>query len=304
MGVTVLGPQRRPTLDRAVRALADDGPFATVTAGWREREPDDAELDALLGGRSVNLGLYGRWLDVVERDEEYAVAELEHRAVLEELQALYALQLESAMRAVSAVGGRAVDRPRATAAALTDAEDVVRLVDSHHLARVRDAHLRFYQAWRLEEREVIVGHREALRRVLEQTPVLVVAGGHVGVLVQLLHLFHLGPHLPATVVAWSAGAMALTERVVLFHDLAAQGAALDEVYGEGLGLVGSVVLLPDARRRLRLDDAGRMAVLARRFAPARCVLLDDGARLDLPAAGPLPPGTRVVEPDGSLAVLA
>ena len=42
------------------------GPFATVTAGWEEREPDDGELDQLLGGRSVNLRLYARWNEVLE----------------------------------------------------------------------------------------------------------------------------------------------------------------------------------------------------------------------------------------------
>lgn len=303
MGVTVLGPQRRPTLDRVVRSLELPGPFATVTAGWREREPDDAELDALLGGQSVNLGLYGRWLDVVERDREYAVAELEHRAVLEELQALYVLQLDSALAAVRALSARTGDRPRATTAALADAEGVVRLVDEHHLARIRAAHGDFHAAWQLEEREVVREHRDALRRILPQTAALVVAGGHVGVLVQLLHLFHVAPLVPASVVAWSAGAMALTERVVLFHDLAAQGAASDEVYEQGLGIVPSAVLLPHARRRLRTEDPLRMAVLARRFTPSRCVVLDDGVRLDLGADGSLPAGARVVSPDGTVAAL-
>lgn len=302
--VTVLGPQRRPTLDRAVRALGLEGPFAAVTAGWRDREPDDAELDAQLGGRSANLHLYRRWLEVVERDPEYAVAEREHRAVLEELQTLYGMQLDAALQAVHAVAARVVDRPRAQTAALADAEDLLRVVDEHHLARVREAHGDFYAAWRLEERDAIAGHREALRGLLAQTPVLVVAGGHVGVLVQLLHLFHLAPHLPPTVVAWSAGAMALTDRVVLFHDAAAQGAGHDEVWDEGLGLVPSTVLLPHARRRLRTDDPARMGLLARRFAPARCVVLDDGVRVELGADGALPPGARVVSTDGTVEELA
>jgi hypothetical protein len=51
--VILLGPQRRPTVDSVVRSLASAGPFVTVTAGWQEREPDDGELSALLGGRDV-----------------------------------------------------------------------------------------------------------------------------------------------------------------------------------------------------------------------------------------------------------
>ena len=58
MRVVLLGPQRRPTLDSVVRSLGSGGPWATVTAGWQEREPDDGELASLLGGAgSVNLGL-------------------------------------------------------------------------------------------------------------------------------------------------------------------------------------------------------------------------------------------------------
>jgi len=49
----LLGPQRRPTLDGMVRSLGLPGPFATVTAGWQEREPDDGELRALLDGHVV-----------------------------------------------------------------------------------------------------------------------------------------------------------------------------------------------------------------------------------------------------------
>ncbi|MGH8892154.1 MAG: hypothetical protein ACRDWY_02430 [Actinomycetes bacterium] len=303
MRVTVLGPQRRPTLDQVVRALDVTGQIVTVTAGWQERERDDAELQALLGGRGVNLGLYARWLDVLERDREYATAEAEHRAVLDELQQLYIGQLDHALRAMYTVLQRAGGRPRTTEAATVDALAVVRLVDRNHHARVRAAHQAFYGAWRPEERPVVAEHRDEVRQVLAPTAGLVVAGGHVGVLVRVLHLFHVAPVIPATVVAWSAGAMALTDTVVLFHDLAPQRPAHAEIYDDGLGLIGGVVLLPHARRRLRVDDRTRMSVLARRFAPARCVVLDDGVRHDLTSGGELPQGTRVVDEDGRIAAL-
>ena len=72
--------------------------------------------------------------------------------------------------------------------------------------------------------------------------------------------------------------MALTERVVLFHDRAPQGPAHAEIYDDGLGLIAGAVLLPHARRRLRIDDLTRMSALASRLAPALCVVLDDGTR--------------------------
>jgi hypothetical protein len=301
--VTVLGPQRRPTVDQVVVGMDRNAVLATVTAGWQEREPDDGEMRDLLGGRSVNLGLYGRWLDVQERDREFAMAGREHQAILDELQRLYVVQVDSALRAVYEVARRSGDRPRTREAALADAQDVVRVVDDNHMKRVRAAHEDFYGVWRPEERHIIVEHRDAVRRVLEQATGLVVAGGHVGVLLRVMHLFRVAPSVPGTVVAWSAGAMALTERVVLFHDRVPQGPAHSEVYDDGLGLVRGLVLLPHARRRLYVGDRTRMSVLARRFAPATCVVLDDGVRVDLGPDGALPPGARVVAPDGTIVEL-
>ena len=103
---TLLGPQRRPTLDRVLSSLDVGGPVAVVNAGWQERESDDAELDALTGGRSVNLRLHARWMDVLLRDPEYADAEREHRLMLDELRQLYLVRLASALQAVSTVAQR------------------------------------------------------------------------------------------------------------------------------------------------------------------------------------------------------
>lgn len=122
----------------------------------------------------------------------------------------------------------------------------------------------------------------------------------MGALLNCLHLFHVAPHLPAHLIAWSAGAMSLTERVVLYHDRAPQGPAPDEIYADGLSVIRGMVLLPHARRRLRVDDPVRMAALAHRFAPASCVVLDDGVRLDLTADGGLPAGARVIDTSGHI----
>jgi hypothetical protein len=132
---------------------------------------------------------------------------------------------------------------------------------------------------------------------------VVVAGGHVGVLADVLHLFNVAASLPSAVIAWSAGAMALAERIVLFHDRSAHGPGHPESYGSGLSAFRNVVPLPHARARLLLDDAPRMAVFARRFAPARCVLLENGTRIDTGSDGSCPPGTRVLAGDGRVTTL-
>jgi len=296
--VTLLGPQRRPSVQHVVRDLDPQGPVAAVTAGWQERESDDAELDELLGGRMVNLTLHARWLDVHESDREYAHAEREHDAVLADLRNLYIGQLDHVLRAAYEVAHSKEGHPRWREAALSDALEVVRLIDEQHLARVRAAQHTFYAAWSPQDRPVVSAHRDEVQRILQQSQAVVVAGGHVGELIRVLHLFHVEPHLPPVVIAWSAGAMALSDRVVLFHDFVPHGVAQTEVFGEGLGVVPGLVPLPHLRRRLRADDQVRMSVLARRFAPTQCLVLDDGVRVALSPEGRLPADARVLSEDG------
>jgi hypothetical protein len=310
--IILLGPQRRPTVDAAARSLclsrAPDRPVATVTAGWREREPDDVELTAAVGGGAVNLGLYRRWRDVQDRDPEYAAAERALAGRLAELQDLYLLRLDYAMQAVYAVQRRSAD-------AVEDALAAVRELDAAHLRRVNQARREFFERLPPHDRPVIAEHRAEVSAVLGDAAALVVAGGHVGVLAEVLHLFNIAAALHSTagrsaVIAWSAGAMALTDRIVLFHDRAPLGPGHPEVYGSGLSLLRDVVLLPHARARLRLDDAPRMAVFARRFGPAQCVLLESGTRIDLAdggSGGPgggWPAGVRAIGEDGHVTARA
>jgi hypothetical protein len=303
--VILLGPQRRPTVDGVVRSLGlggPNGPIATVTAGWQEREPDDRLLSTLLGGHDVNLGLYRRWLDVQDRDPEYAAGERRLAGVLSELEDTYLLRLDYALRAVYALQRRA-GTDQDDGDAVTDAIAAVRELDTAHLHQVASARGEFFELLRPHDRPVIAEHRAAVAGVLGEASALVLAGGHVGVLAGVLHLFNVAAAPLAQVIAWSAGAMALADRIVLFHDRSPQGPGHPEVYGAGLSLLREVVLLPHARARLLLDDTQRMAVFARRFAPARCILLETGTRVDVGGDGAWPPGTRVLAEDGHVTTL-
>jgi len=295
--VTLLGPQRRPTLDTVAASLRLAGPIATITAGWQEREPDDGALSERLGSRDVNLSLYSRWLDVQDRSPDFAAAERRLRGVLEEVQEIYLLRLDHALQAVYAVQRRS-GHDRLRADALAEAVAAVRELDAAHLNRISDVRAEFYQAWQPHGRPVIAEHRADVARLLSDATALVVAGGHVGVLAGVLHLFNVAASLRSPVIAWSAGAMALAERIVLFGDRSAHGPGHPEIHGSGLSVLHGVVPLPHARARLLLDDAPRMSVFARRFAPARCVLLENGTRIDADSDGGWPPGARVLAPDG------
>jgi hypothetical protein len=297
VNVTLLGPQRTPDLDKVVRSLNLEGPIATITAGWGERESDDGHLNDLLEARDINLSLHRRWLDVQDADPDFAAADRRRRAVLDEVQEIYLLRLDHALRAVGALQRRS-GNDQFRADAVTQAIDAVRELDARHLDLISDIHTEFYATWPPHERPVIAEHRAAVEAVLRDAAALVITGGHVGVLIDALHLFNISAGLRSPVIAWSAGAMALTDRTVLFHDRPPQGPGNPEVYGSGLSLVRNIVPLPHARARLLLDDSQRMAVFARRFAPARCVLFETGTRVDTDADGSCPPGTRVLGEDG------
>lgn len=156
----------------------------------------------------------------------------------------------------------------------------VRNIDVDHLARCRAVHAEFEAVLRPRDRFALSRHMAELRALIAPTDALVIAGGHVAVLLNRLRLFdilHLVGDRP--IIAWSAGAMTLTERVVLFHDDPPHGKAISEILEAGFSVARDVVLLPGAKQRLRLDDRERVAELAHRYTPATCVTLDRGARI-------------------------
>ncbi len=282
MRVILHGPQRpTPTIDRTMADLDEHGPVAAVTAGWQERESDVSELDRALGGRVRHLRLYERWHDIAERDPAFGVAEQSRRHRSEEAQATYAIRVQHAIAAIEEVQRRGGDRD-VTAEAVADGLETLRAIDRQHLQRGREVDADFWDRWQPHERPVIARHRDEVAREMRASAAVAIAGGHIGELLACLHLFNIAGLLDdRPVIAWSAGAMAVAETVVLFHDHVAHGHRYAEVYRQGLGLAVGVVPLPHARRRLRLEDRSRMALLAQRFAPARLLILDDGERVDL-----------------------
>jgi hypothetical protein len=125
-----------------------------------------------------------------------------------------------------------------------------------------------------------------------------VAGGDVAALRNRFLMFDVASLLgDLPVFAWSAGAMLLSDVIVLFHDAPPHGAGDPEVLDRGLARVPGVVVFPHATRRLKLDDAVRVRVMARRFAPATCLAMDGGSHW---AEGGRHADVRVLAPDGSV----
>ncbi|HEV7147674.1 MAG TPA: hypothetical protein VGN48_11835 [Pedococcus sp.] len=298
MRTVLLGPQRfMTTAGSALRSLRVEGPVATINAGWEEREDDVGELDQVLGGNTRHLRLHHRLFDVLDKDSEFAAAALAFRDRHDALLALYRLRLQNALDGVYAVQRRG--EPTAYGA-LDDAIETVRHVDSWYAGQLKMLYADFDAATPLDSSGVIGWHRGELAALLDQCAALVLTGGHVGTLLRSLRLFAIRVPDSMPVVAWSAGAMALTDRVVLFHDFGPQGVQEAEVFDRGLGRLPGIVALPHARRRLRLEDRERCAVMAQRFTHQHCLLLDDGTALEFDSSGALPTGARVLGLDGAI----
>lgn len=288
--VVLLGPQSIG--QQAGRVLAELGvtrPVALVTAGWQERESEDEVLAAALGVPSINLRLHARSEELFGEggrreespDPALTAAYKARQERLRHMQVFYRMRLESADDVAHAIAVRHVDHE------LIEEEqqvsiDLFRQLDADHLSRCLDVHAAFEAAWRPDERPSIRRHRDELAAILAPAGALVIAGGHVGSLLNRLRLFEVialarAARLP--IVAWSAGAMVLTERIVCFHDYPPYGKDIAQVLDAGYGLAPGVVVLPDPQRRVRMDDRPGIGRFARRMAPATCLALDYGAEL-------------------------
>lgn len=276
--VWLLGPQyHEPTLGTLFPTFGiPGGPVAVVTAGWQEREGEDQELDKQLGRRSVDLRLYQRADRVFRADAELTEAHREMQRQLREVERLYDLRLsflrETVLRLFAEESDAFLLEPERD-----HAMEQVRELDAWHLKRIVELRGEFERSFQPLERESVAREREEIRGILGEVSALVIAGGHVAIVLNRLRLFgvsELAGRLPF--VAWSAGAMALTERVVLFHDHPPQGPGNAEVMEQGLGLCPRIVALPDGKKRLDLEDRHRVASFAQRFAPDACVVLSEG----------------------------
>ena len=222
--VVLLGAQRfDPTLGAAVEELGIKGRIATITAGWQERESEDEELNAHLQNRTVNLKLHARGDEVFLEDPELRDAHRERQDQLRHRQDFYRIRLEYELECDRVIQKRNAPR-EIMAEQVETGNDTLRELDRTHLANCVMQHTAFNEGWRLQERPSVKKHRDEIAELIGDCEAVAIAGGHVATLVNRLTLFGLGPMCKGkTVFAWSAGAMAVSERVVLFHDDPPQG---------------------------------------------------------------------------------
>jgi hypothetical protein len=284
--LVLLGPQRpRPNAPDALARHPGEGPVVVLSAGWRGDETDDEPLRRHLGKDVTVLPLY-TWFELVIRElPELRAAYRARQDDLAELRRLHRMRLHPALAVVESL----LASPRA---ALTDetldlALQDLRRIDAQLLegaARIFAAHGRVAAPW--EAQPVVSRLRHKATEALRSARAVVLTGGHVAILLNRLQFFGVDSVLRELhaagrpILAWSAGAMVLSDRIALYYDDPPDGPAFPELLDRGFALVNDVVLLPHARQRLRLDDPRRVGLLAIRFAPALCIGLENGAWLD------------------------
>ncbi|MDP2317408.1 MAG: hypothetical protein Q8P41_31275 [Pseudomonadota bacterium] len=269
-----------PALPQVLARAGVKGPVALISAGWRHDEPRDEPLREAMGATIHNLGLYAAFR-VLEREASDLVSTYTlKQSALRRVKERYRMAIVPALAGCRELYARRrdLDCPWFQQAVRNiQAVDALFLAESDRLHHEYDE-----QARPFRHRRVRI-ELDRLQARLNACDAVLIAGGHVGVLRNRLAFFGFDEWLRhRKVFAWSAGAMALTDRVVLFHDHTAYGVGLAEILDRGLGLLPGVVFLPHARERLDLADNENVAILAHRFAPAKAIGLQNGALLTGP----------------------
>jgi peptidase E len=278
----MLGPQSpHANLKNAMEIQPADGPVVSITAGWRDSEAETDELQNAIGRPIEDLNLYHQAEEIFAHEPELHALQRERQDQLLELQRLYRVRLTSAM-----IAARKLLREKGESDLLRleqrAAISQVRALDRHHLQRISKIHRNFDT----RRAKLLIPSAGSLLQTMHNkvagAGLVLIAGGHVAVLINRIRLFRLGDVLAQKpIIAWSAGAMVLGERIVLFHDDAPQGKRDAEVLDAGLGIVKNVIPLPHAKSRLDWSNRNRMALFSRRFSPAKCCTLDSGSMIRL-----------------------
>ncbi len=284
----LLGPQRPdPNVTPALERVGGEGPVVTITAGWRL---DEAETDALhraVGPDAVHLPLYQWFEECMEEMPDTREMYKERQAQLIRLKRVYRERLHRALDAVRALILTRDEDPGILNPQLEWALADVRRIDRQFVDQSRAIFGAYPEVGRPWELKRVAERRAESAELLSAARAVCIAGGHVAVLRNRMMFFGVHQQIfqawaqDTGVLAWGAGSMLLTDRIVLFYDDPPDGPSHPEILDTGLSLLQDVVLLPDAQTRLRLGDQMRVALLAGRFRPARCVGLENGAWLEL-----------------------
>jgi hypothetical protein len=276
----LLGPQPAyASLKAVLHKIPYSGPVALITAGWETDEQEDYEIRQAIDCEVINLKLFARTEKLFEDDPEL-IQQLQHRQ--DELRLVRDVYNERLMHQTNAT--RWLFHHHAPEIDLNEEREsaiaMMRLLDNQHFGHASRIIDRYEVRLQTHARHLVAEHRRELAEILGRCGLLLIAGGHVAIIINRLSIFgilELTPQIP--IIAWSGGAMALAERVVVFHDSLPQSLKDAEVLRPGMGVFDRVLPLPDARNRLETTNRIRVEMFARRFLQYQSVIFDEHTML-------------------------
>lgn len=271
----LLGQQQgRPQLCGTLDRWQISGPVGLVSAGWEEDEFEDGWVRAAAGRPVVNARLYELADRLFAEDPEVIRLLRERQDELRRLRELNKFQLDHLLAVAREMLRREfLGEPVAVPAGITFEQ--VRQIDRAYLDLVAGVIGRYEQRIDPASRPSVRTYRERVLEQLNGCRALLIAGGHVGVLLNRLNLSGLLEAFPVPVIAWSGGAMVLGEKLVFFHHFVPHASGDAELSRFGMRWFRSSLVFPRADERLNLGSRVEVALLARRFSGDCCYALGD-----------------------------
>lgn len=275
----LLGEQReRPRIQAALDRWGIAGPVGLIAAGWEEDEFEDDWLRESVSNPVVNSKLYELADQLFAEDPEVLKLLRDRQDALRELREINQVQTDRLCETARELLRRDATQETVRQPLATSFRHLQE-VDAEYLATVSDTIRSFDQKISPDTRASAISYRQKVLKRLAGCEAILIAGGHVGVLLNRLKLSRLLSHISLPVIAWSGGAMALGRQVYFFHQFIPHVTGEIELSRKGMGWFEGIQLFPRSAERLKLNDPVEMALLGRRV-PDPCLLMTDSSELE------------------------
>lgn len=270
-------PQSR--LREALDHWKIEGPVGLVSAGWEEDEDDDHWVKESTGRTVINAQLFDLAERLFAEDPEVIRLLRQRQDELRRLREVNKIQMYHLL----AIARDLLTREFAGEDVLVPTQATfqqLQQVDHDYLELVTEVIRKYDKIIDPWQRPSVRQYRLRVLERLHNCQALLIAGGHLGVLLNRLNLCRLLRHAQVPVIAWSGGAMALGEKAVFFHHFPPHGMGDTELSRSGMRWYRGLLVFPRCRERLNLKSRVEIALLARRFGDDLCLALDQDSWLE------------------------
>ena len=308
----ILGPQRpSENLSEIVQSHLSSGqlslqggPISVITSGWRHDEGEIQPLREAIPLPLLSLPLY-HWFDELGRvEKELAKQHKSRQRLIKQYKKFYRRRLQNGLhlwRSLEDLSQKEILEKEILEKEISISRDLhqnvpygfeleeicsdVRRCDEdvlNRLRQIRDLYPDLQNPWTHPSAQP---YHQRIKEILDSSQALFIAGGHVAILRNRMNFFGLHHVIRdflmsgKPIYSWSAGAMVLSEKIVLYYDNPPQGEGHPEILDEGLNIFRNMIMFPHAHERLDLNDTNRIKKLAKRFAPQLCIGLESNAYL-------------------------